>query len=172
MSLYKAKDNKRNIIILIILIVAIAMSLIYYKNKISTDNYLYSSMIGEDKNHVYNLLYSQENLLQKYDEYDVYINQTFFEMSCDLYFYYDEYGSVKQITYYKNLNNEEQIKDFQRNIDAIINYYSNEYNNTKNISPVITKFDSDFYQYSWTSISGDFYYDLEVNDNQISMTVM
>lgn len=168
----KVVNKKILVIFAVVMICLIILYLMKFMSKISTDNYLYEKILGKEKSYVYNLLYKEREFLNEKDDYDVYSKQSFFGMKCDLYFYYDKNGKVKQITYYKNLNDEEEIDDFQKNIDTIIDYYSHENNNTKGREPDFVEFSEDFYKYSWWTISGEKYYDLEVSDNQISMTVM
>lgn len=168
----KVVNKKILIIFAIVIICLIILYSIKFMSKISTDNYLYGNILGEEKSYVYNLLYKEREFLNEKDDYDVYSKQSFFGMKCDLYFYYDENGKVTQITYYKDLNGEEEIDDFKKNIDAIIDYYSHENNNTKGREAEFVEFSENFYQYTWWNISGEKYYDLEVRDDQISMTVM
>lgn len=160
------------IVLFVVIALLIALCIMKYMTKIDTKNQLSEVTIGKDRSLVRNLMYPEEDLLVENDDYDIYKKQLFFGIECDLYFHYDSNGKVKQITYIKFLDNGENINDYKRNIDSIIDYYSDEYNNTKDSELEFTKFDEDFYQYTWVSISGDKYYDLEISDSQISMSVI
>lgn len=172
--LSKKRLEKKNIIILIGIIITTFIMILIIRNitKISTDNYLYGSMIGDDKSHARHIMYNEKESLQEFNDFDIYENQSFFGMNCKLYFYYDKNNKIKQITYYKDLDDDENVENFQKNINAIIDYYSNVNNNTKGCEPNIIEFDEYSYQYSWRNVSGSNYYDLEIDSCQISMTVM
>lgn len=121
-------NNSIAIVLFVVIALLIALCIMKYMTKIDTKNQLSEVTIGEDRNHVHNLMYPEEDLLAENDDYDIYKKQLFFGIECDLYFHYDSNGKVKQITYIKFLDNGENINDYKRNIDSIIDYYSDKYN--------------------------------------------
>ena len=156
-------------VLVIIVVVIFGVRMV---TKISTDSNLSESMIGKDRDFIEVLMRKESNSLKESDDYDSFKEQEFFGMSCELNYYYDDDNKVKQITYLKWIDQgKEKVEDYQKNIDAIVDYYSNECNNTKSNEGERVDYDSDFYEYKWWNSSKSYMYSLEVRDDQISMTL-
>lgn len=167
----KKKSKKKIIIICIIILIFISGIAIYKLTAISTDNELSVSMIGKSKKFVHVLMRSKQDSLNDIGRSSLYYYQKFFGITSTLGYRYDDDGNVVEISYIAYMVDGATPEKYKRNAKAIINYYTNEYNNTKHSEPNIISDKENDYEYEWFTMSGDYVYTFILNDSLFYMGV-
>lgn len=175
------KSNKKAVGIIlaigiaaIVIIVTVVVLAIYRMTTVPKDVILSSTLLGEERDNVVMSMESHKDSHHPTEKTDWYKDMEFFGMTCQLVYYYDENGLLKQISYIKWVEPREgeEPEDYQRNINALIKFYTEEYDGTKNGEWERVDGTANSYEYTWWDTSKENKYILQVSEDEIIMSVL
>lgn len=175
------KSNKKAVGIIlaigiaaIVIIVTVMVLAIYRMTTVPKDVILSSTLLGEQRDNVVMSMESLKDSHYSMEKTDWYKDMEFFGMTCQLVYYYDDNGLLKQISYIKWIEPREgeEPEDYQKNIDALIEFYTEEYDGTKNGEWERVDGTANSYEYTWWDTSKENKYILQVKEDEIIMSVL